>query len=205
MVASGLGSTPGARNVRRDDGEISSPKGTSVDGATADTVQISTMGGQIHVDDAPAGASVSTMGGNIRIERASRFVKAKTMGGDIFIDDVDGWVQATTMGGDVEVRVVGLGDAEKGVSLTSMSGDVTLTVPDGLSMEFALSIAYTRNSDQDYKIVSDFGIRQEEDTEWDFRHGSPRKYLYGTGSVGGGRHLIKIETVNGDIRIRKGR
>jgi hypothetical protein len=184
--------------VRRSGAMATPPRLDEVDG-TVDTVQISTMGGAIEVDDAPEGANLHTMGGNIRVRDAVRFVSAKTMGGDIEIDSVDGWVKATTMGGDVEVTVTGSGGD---VELTSMSGDVTLTVPAGFSMELDLEIASTRGSSQDYKIISGYDVKQLATREWDYDHGSPRKYLRGSGTVGGGQNRIKIRTVNGNIEIK---
>lgn len=167
---------------------------------TGDEVHITTMGGAINVESAPAGASVKTMGGKIHIGSASRFVKATTMGGDITIDSVDGSVDATSMAGDINVTSVGEGN----VTLVSMKGDITLVVPAGLSMEVDIQLAYTKNSPQNYKIISDFGIRQEETEQWEYDQGSPRRYIYGRGSIGGGRNKIRIETVNGNVYLKRG-
>jgi DUF4097 and DUF4098 domain-containing protein YvlB len=195
---SSMGGNVRFKNVVRRGGEVAvPPRLDSVDG-TSETVQISTMGGTIEVEDAPEGANLHTMGGDIRVERAARFVAAKTMGGDIEIEEVDGWVRATTMGGDIEVTVVGSGGD---VELTSMSGDVTLRVPSGFSMELDLEIAYTRGSSHDYRIVTDYDVKQLATREWDHDHGSPRKYLRGRATVGGGQHRVKIRTVNGSIRV----
>ncbi|HEX7049953.1 MAG TPA: hypothetical protein VF188_07035 [Longimicrobiales bacterium] len=179
------------------------PAGTAAK-SNGDEVRIHTMGGQIHVDAAPAGADVETMGGDISIRSASDHVKARTMGGRIEIGAVDGWIEATTMGGDVTARMTGdpaVGDRH--VSLTSMGGDVTLIVPAGLSMQVDITLAYTRDSDRDYRIISDFPLGQEETEEWEYEHGTPRKYIYGTGNIAGGRHRIRIETVNGNVYLRR--
>jgi len=168
--------------------------------------RISTMGGDIKVDDAPGGANVSTMGGDIHIRRAGKYVKAKTMGGEIELDAVDGGVKASTMGGDVTVVMVGDPNAgERDVDLSSMGGDITLTVPAGLSMSFDLKLTYTKRSSGEHKIISDFPVKIDETDEWDYGNGSPRKYIYGTGKVAGGKFKIKIETINGNIIIRKGK
>ncbi|MBX2992369.1 MAG: hypothetical protein KF749_14555 [Bacteroidetes bacterium] len=168
-------------------------------------VHIRTMGGGINVDDAPEGTDVHTMGGNIHIRKAAKYARAKTMGGNIEIDAVDGRVSATTMGGDVNVTMIG--DATKGdrdVEIESMSGDVTLTVPSSLSMDVDITLAYTRGKEGDYKIVSDFDLKREETKEWERRNGSPRKYIYGTGTIGGGKHKVKIKTINGNVYLKKG-
>ncbi|HJQ68194.1 MAG TPA: DUF4097 family beta strand repeat-containing protein [Blastocatellia bacterium] len=168
--------------------------------STGDEVHITTMGGAINVENAPAGASVTTMGGRIHIGSAAKFVKAKTMGGDIKIDSADGAVEATTMGGDIEVNLTGDGN----VTLVSMKGDITLVVPAGLSMEIDIQLAYTQNSSRNFKISSEFDIRQEESDQWEYEHGSPRKYIYGRGSIGGGKNKIRIETINGSVYLKRG-
>jgi hypothetical protein len=66
-----------------------------------------------------------------------------------------------------------------------------------------IDLGYTRNSDQDYRIISDFDFKIEQTNKWDYSNGSPRKHIYGTGKVAGGRHKIKIRSVNGDVRIKK--
>ncbi len=172
--------------------------------STGKVVNISTMGGAINVSDAAHGANVHTMGGDIRIKSAKEFIKAKTMGGNITIDAIDGWVSSTTMGGNVSVAMTG--DPAKGkrdVNLTSMGGTITLTVPAGLSMDIDLEIEYTKKSDKDYKIISDFEIQQKVTDERDNSKGSPRKYIYGKGKVNDGKHKIKIKTINGNIVLKR--
>ena len=168
-------------------------------------VRISTMGGEIKVDNAPAGANVSTMGGDIKIGSAGKYVKAKTMGGDIELKEVDGGFKVSTMGGDVTAKMIGNPDkGDRDIDISSMGGDITLTVPAGLSMNFDLKLTYTKRSSGSYKIISDFPVNTEETDDWDYSDGSPRKYIFGTGEVAGGKFQVKIETINGDIIIRKG-
>ncbi len=188
------------RNVRRRDGQVSSPEnvGKRPDEISPETVQISTMGGEIEVNDAPEGADVHTMGGGIKVENARKFVRAKTMGGDIRIGSVDGSVDAATMGGDVEVGLTGAGGD---VALSSLGGDITLRVPRGFGMDLDLEIAYTRNSGQNYKITAPGGLKATVSPDWDYDKGSPRKYVRMSGAVNGGGKKVKIATVNGDITI----
>jgi DUF4097 and DUF4098 domain-containing protein YvlB len=171
----------------------------------SDEVRIKTMGGDINVDDAPDGADVHTMGGGIHIKSAGKHVKALTMGGEIEIEEIDGSVNATTMGGDVDVRMIG--DPNKGdrdVSLKSYGGDITLIVPEGLSMDLDIQLAFTRKHEGDYRIESDFPMQKKTSTEWEYGHGDPRKFIYGTGTVHGGKHRIVIETINGNVYLKKG-
>jgi len=164
-------------------------------------VRLSTMGGDIDISYAPAGAEVDTMGGAIHIRSAGGFVKAKTMGGKITLGDVDGSVQATTMGGDVSVKVVGTGGD---VELESMSGDLDLTLPANFPGTFDVELAYTRNSSRAYEIKSDFPLTQQRSAEWSYSKGSPRKTIAATGTTGGGRFKVRLRTINGDIVIRRG-
>jgi hypothetical protein len=180
---------------------VTNSKGQS----TGQEVKITSMGGEINVDDAPAGADVTTMGGDIEIRSAARFVNAKTMGGDIHVGAVDGGIKATTMGGDVSVTMVGNPDeGQRDVTLTSMGGDITLTVPAGLSMDIYIEVARTRNSGKTPEIVSDFPVQLRETEDWKTEYGTPRKITYGTGQVGGGRNKITIKTINGDVHLKRG-
>ena len=173
-------------------------------GANNEEVRIQTMGGDINVEEAEAGANVNTMGGDIRIRAASDHVEATTMGGNIDVDAIDGWIEATTMGGDVDVTMVGDPDSgDRHVELTSMGGDIELVVPAGLSMEIDLELSFTRDSRENYRIISDFDIDIERTTDWEYSGRDARKYIYGTGTVGGGEHLIRIKTVNGNITLRR--
>jgi len=167
-------------------------------------VQINSMGGDIKVDDAPRGAKLRTMGGGIQVGSAKFFVEAATMGGNVSIDDVDGWVEASTMGGSV--TVVMSGNPAKGdrhVTLSSMSGDITLTVPSELSMDFDIELAFTKGNAGKYSIVSDFPVSQETTPDWDYEGGSPRKVIHGTGAAGTGANPVKIKTVNGNVVMKK--
>ncbi len=201
VKGSSMGGNVRYKNVRRSDGKLASPPHTGgSDGPeiTQDTVQISTMGGDITTDSAPEGAEVMTMGGNITIKNAARFVRAKTMGGDIKIDAVDGWVKAATMGGNLDVALAGGGGD---VDLTSMSGTVVLHVPSGFGMSLELEIAYTKNSSKEYTITAPGGGSPTVSPEWDYSQGSPRKYIRKSGSVNGGAHKVAVKTVNGSITV----
>lgn len=168
-------------------------------------VRIETMGGDIELEDAPMGADVNTMGGNIEIASAGDHVRAHTMGGDIDLEAVNGWIEATTMGGDVSVRMVGdPSSGRRDVEITSMSGDIELVVPENLSMDVLVELAYTEGHEGDYEINSDLPLQQSVTPEWDRSEGSPRKVITATGSVGGGEHRVVLKTVNGDVTLRRG-
>ena len=171
--------------------------------STGKVVNIRTMGGAIKLNEAPFGAKLHTMGGDIQVRLAKEFADVRTMGGDIEIKEIDGWIKATTMGGDIEITMVGDPDKrDRHVYLTSMGGDITLTLPAKLSMEVDIELAYTKNSERNYKIHSDFDLKIENTDQWDHKR-SPRKYIYGTATISGGKHKVKIKTVNGHIYLKK--
>jgi DUF4097 and DUF4098 domain-containing protein YvlB len=182
------------RNVTRRSGESS-----------GDEVHITNAGGAITVEDAPAGADVRTGGGRIHVKSARGFVKASTGGGAIEIDAVDGSVRATTGAGLISVHVIGGGsEGDRDIFITSGSGDINLTVPPDYSMDVDFKLGYTR-ADRQYRIISSFPINREETSEWSSAEGTPRKYIYGRGSIAGGRNKVHIETVNGNINLQQER
>ncbi|HVS63345.1 MAG TPA: DUF4097 family beta strand repeat-containing protein [Thermoanaerobaculia bacterium] len=173
--------------------------------STGDAVIITTMGGKIDVDEAPAGAKLETMGGNVRVARAEQYVDARTMGGDVLVEEVAGWIEATTMGGDIEAHVVEGGYTDYHVELTSMSGEIVVTLPSGVGFTFDVELEYTRNRDGQYRIDSDFPLQIDESADWSprGRGDTPRKVITGRGQVGDGAHLVKLSTINGKITIRR--
>lgn len=202
---SSMGGDVRYKNVRRTDGKFASPARSGDSPLskeiTSDTVQVSTMGGEIEAGDAPEGADLMTMGGDINVKSARRFVRAKTMGGDIEIGSVDGWVQATTMGGNIDVTVTGAGGD---VSLSSMSGKIVLHVPPGFGMNLDLEIAFTKNSLKEYAINAPGSASATVTPEWDYGQGSPRKYIRKSGAVNGGGHKVTVKTINGNITVVEG-
>ncbi len=191
-------------NVRRHGGVLRAPGKLDEEDITSETVLISSMGGSIDVDDAPEGANVHTAGGRVTVSGAEKFVEARTGGGDMDIIVTNGWIKAWSGAGDIdaEIRLSG-GDKAGRSEFFTGKGDVTLELPADISVEFDIDLGYTRNSSRNFKIISDFDMDVEHTNEWDYDHGSPRKHIYGTGKIGGGRHKIKIRNTNGNVRIRK--
>jgi hypothetical protein len=180
------------KNVKRRDGD-----------SIGEEVNVSTMGGDLVIDEAHNGARLETMGGDISANYVSSFFEGNTMGGDISVKAVDGWIKATTMGGEIEVKMVGSPDeGDRSVYLKSMGGDITLSVPEGLSMELDLDIAYDTKHEDDVEIVSDFKF-DESRKEYSDDDDSHKRHLLGTGSINGGKNRIKIKTVNSKIYLKK--
>ncbi len=170
---------------------------------TFEAIKISTMGGDINLDEAPAGAEVKTMGGDIRVRSAKKYLQAKTMGGDIEVDALDGKIKATTMGGNIDLTMVG--DTKVGehhINLVSKGGDITVYVPKEMAMDIDIVLEYTRKGRRSYSITSDFDLKIKEDEEWRFSWGDARKTIRATGKTGNAAHRVTIETVNGNIILK---
>ncbi len=170
-------------------------------------VKIDTLGGNIEIDEALSGIKATTLGGNINIARAAVFVDADTLGGNIEIDEIDGWVKAKTLGGKVSVTMTGdPADGKRDATLSSLGGDIMLTVPAGLEMDIEIVLELTENARRKYSIVSDFDIDIEEREVAD--RGSKnnvRVITTGRGVTGRGTHRITLSTINGNIYLREGR
>ncbi|NMB81186.1 MAG: DUF4097 domain-containing protein [Ignavibacteria bacterium] len=195
----------GDLNAKTMGGKVKQKNVKSSSGSTANEINLTTMGGPIDVDRAMNGTKVKTMGGDVTINYAEKFVDAETMGGDIEIKSVDGWIRAKTMGGEINAKMIGdPNKGERSVNLTSMGGDITLTVPTGLSMDIEIEIAFTKNYEGDVKINSDFKLNEEVSKEWIKKNGSARKILSGKASIGDGKNKIRINTINGNVYLKKG-
>ncbi|MFQ5528324.1 MAG: DUF4097 family beta strand repeat-containing protein [Thermoanaerobaculia bacterium] len=191
---SSMGGNVVYKNVQRSDGST-----------TGKVVHITTMGGEIELAEAPHGAKLHTMGGKIEVQSAAEFVDAETMGGDVILHEVDGRVAATTMGGDVEVRVIGDPQAgDRSIELTSMGGEIHLTVPHNFSMEVDIELSYTKRRAGRYDIHSDLTLQRSEEPAWNYDHGSARKVIKGSGVFAGGKNKVVIRTINGDVHLRQG-
>lgn len=162
-----------------------------------------TMGGNIHLGKVSNSVTATTMGGNISVDSAHASVKATTMGGNISVQSADASVEAKTMGGTIEATLVkGNSGAARNITLSSMSGEIILTVPKDYPMTVDVELAYTKGNENKYKITESLGLDQTASQDWDTWHGSPRKYLYAKGKTGNGQNHVTIKTVNGNIIIK---
>ena len=191
-------STMGGRVTQRN---VKSKKG----GTEGKEVKVSSMGGDIDLDEVLNGAKVSTMGGDITIYKVSKFLEAETMGGDIDISKLDGWIEAETMGGDVTVEMVGNPkEGRRDVELTSMGGDIELTVPDGLDMDIHIEIIYKTKHKNKVQIISDFDLDEKieevrgNDWGWD-----DKEKLVAVGKTGSGKNRVIIKTFSGKVHLKK--
>jgi len=167
-------------------------------------LRMKASGDDLFVDSAPQGAVLETAGGDIVVKSARKFVRAGTAGGNIQLDSVDGYIVASTASGSVQGTIVADADTEADhhCEIGAIDGDVILKVPKDLPMTFDLRLAFTKGNAGRYTIHSDFPLQITSTNEWDYSSGAPRKYIYGTGSTGDGKNLIKIRVLDGNIYLR---
>ena len=191
------GETPGGRVVRE------SGAASTLEGVSAPHV-VRIPGGPITVVSAPAGADLHTGGGKIVVQSASRYVSATTGGGDIWLGAVDGRVNAITGSGDVYVKLLNRSAGDHSVDIHSGTGGVELMLPSDFDGVLDIETAYTNNYGRRVSIRSDFALRVSESSSWEsISGGTPRKFVRGSARIGTGLHRVVIQTVNGDVTVRK--
>jgi DUF4097 and DUF4098 domain-containing protein YvlB len=158
---------------------------------------VNTAGGDIIVGKVSGSATMITAGGDINLNGASGVVMAKTAGGDLQLKNVTGSVQGETAGGDVhaEIRPSGSGSSR----LSTAGGDVQLMVPENAKATIEARIRIRGNwksSKENYSVMSDFKSSKYEMDE-DVHE------IRATYVLNGGGEVINLDTVNGDIYIRK--
>lgn len=160
-------------------------------------------GGAIDLAEAPYGATVSTGGGKIRVGRGAGMVDAHTGGGDIEIGPVAGSVSAVTGAGRVRVTLVDAEGAEQSVEIRSGTGQVIVKLPANFNGKIELETAYTRAFGRATRIESPWDLEREETTAWESNRGTPRRFVRARGVTGSGGGIVRVNTVNGDIILRR--
>ena len=130
-------------------------------------------------------------------------VDAHTGGGDIEIGPVAGSVSAVTGAGRVRVTLVDAEGAEQSVEIRSGSGQVIVELPASFNGRIELETAYTRAFGRATRIESPWDLEREETTAWESNRGTPRRFVRARGVAGSGGGLVRINTVNGDIILRR--
>ncbi len=168
-----------------------------------------TSGGNIHANEITGKLVIVTSGGDLTMEDIRGSVRGNTSGGDIDIDNVTGNVDVTTSGGSIHGERIQSGIFAKtsagniyieksrlrmgedySIDLKTSSGDIYLSVPDGIS---ATIDALIQNGENHYAIDSEFPltiIKKHNDVE-----------AYGT--IGDGEHSIKLRNAYGHITIER--
>lgn len=142
----------------------------------------------------PAGArvDVSTISGPVSVDSVAAAVSAGTINGDIEATGVRGTVAARTVNGGISVEVDSLppgGD----ISLETVNGSVTATLPPALSASVSLGTATGR-------VRTDFPLPLPAGEDGAIDR-APREI---TGTLGAGGSTVRLETVTGDVTLSRG-
>ena len=93
---------------------------------------------------------------------------------------------------------------EHNIEATSGRGTIEVTLPRSLDARVELETAYTEGYGRRTRIDSDWTLERSESADWESENGNtPRKFVRAIGTVGRGRGLIRISTVNGDVVVRR--
>jgi DUF4097 and DUF4098 domain-containing protein YvlB len=125
-----------------------------------------------------------TVNGSVEATGLTADANVSTVNGDASVS-TRGWAEATTVNGDVDATV-GRADWSGSAEFQTVNGTVTVTLPGSVNAEVQ---ARTVNGD----IETDFPLTVTG------RFG-PRRL---NGTIGSGGRTLSLETVNGQIRIRR--
>ncbi|HEY3129929.1 MAG TPA: DUF4097 family beta strand repeat-containing protein [Acidobacteriota bacterium] len=157
----------------------------------------STAGGNVTVGSVSGSVDLKTAGGNIRLRGGSGKITAKTAGGTLDIKNVSGSIEAKTAGGSIEAELIPSGTGTS--RLQTAGGDVRLFLPENARASIEALIRLRGESGRvsgRYEIRADFPHQtlKRDDDAGEIR----ASYL-----LNGGGERISLETVNGNIEIRK--
>jgi DUF4097 and DUF4098 domain-containing protein YvlB len=129
---------------------------------------------------------VDLVNGDLKVSGVGGGVRAETVNGTLEARDVTGDLKLESVNGAVDVTCATLGASQR-VEIESVNGTIELTLPGQASARLR---AETVNG----KISNDFGLEVN-------KHQYVGSDL--TGTVGAGAGDVRLETVNGAIRILK--
>lgn len=149
-------------------------------------VDMRTGNGAVHVGQTEGRVTVATGNGDVEVESAKGPVRATSGNGRIFVSTTQGPVSAHTGNGDIDVRMKALSTSAD-MDFQSGSGAIRVTLPSDFNGQFEAS---TGNGE----LRSDFEIQ--------IRGRLDPQHMRGV--IGSGGRLIRMQTGNGRIEIRKG-
>ena len=157
--------------------------------------KLSTAGGDVQIGEVKGNARLSTAGGDIELRGANGAVSAKTAGGNLALKGIVGSVDGSTAGGDIDTWLNPGKDSRS--RLTTAGGNIRLQVPENakatINARIRLEDRRLHESEQ-YDIRADFKIENLHKDSHEIR---------GTVNLNGGGGVITLETVMGNIEIRK--
>jgi hypothetical protein len=131
----------------------------------------------------PSGVSFigRTVNGSVKIPALESDVSIETVSGSVEVATT-GTAQATTVNGSIKA-VVGARELNRDLNFTTVNGSIAVTLSDGVGADVR---ATTVNG----SLTSDFPLNIQ------------RRLM--TGTIGQGGASLRLETVNGAVRVRRG-
>lgn len=157
-----------------------------LDKFNADEFGIRTVSGDISIASVKSKEiDINTVSGDLKAgSLISKEVDIKTVSGDTKIESLTGELEYKSTSGDLDINIEKMdGDIE--IKLTS--GDVALTLPP--KSEFKMDLSSFSG-----KIRSDFPFNTVDE-----------KPMHVKGNIGKGKYTIEVESMSGDIKLKKSR
>jgi DUF4097 and DUF4098 domain-containing protein YvlB len=128
--------------------------------------------------------AVETVNGGAVVKGVEGDVKVSSVNGSVIAEDLAGEAQLSTVNGQVEASFQKL-EGTHSISLNTVNGNISLSIPDKSNAELHASTVHGR-------ISNDFGMSAASGGK---HHG------FLSGRIGSGGAHIKLNSVNGGIRI----
>jgi hypothetical protein len=151
------------------------------------------------------GVFYGIMDGDININNFTGSIEANTVDGDIKAENIEGEVIAYTVDGDITVTFKKL-TKDGALYFSSVDGDIDITFPKDTKADI---MARTMEGDVYSGFEGDVTMGREiEDEDATIEHKTNFHHLfqqnYITTRINGGGHDVYLNTLDGDIYIRKG-
>jgi len=172
---------PEATNV-----QLESVSGTIQMGDHLNRVYAKTVSGNIKLNNIKGNVEIKTVSGKVSARQIKGDIRASSVSGNLTFRDSEGnFSSLHSTSGDIEAELAAIDEDASSMSLTTVSGDITLYLPDDASF------------DLDIKTVSG-----EISTKFKVLVESIKKNQL-RGEVGTGGINIELRTISGDISLRK--
>ena len=174
---------------------------------TKGELEAGSVSGDVTVSDVPRRVEASSVSGSVSVGRVQGDLRASSVSGDLQVTDVSGEVTAETVSGELTLNRIrsryvrsesvsgtvefdGSIESNGRYEFHSHSGDVMLTVPDGMGATISVE-TYSGSIDSDFPITLAPGQELGKGRRFDF-------------TVGNGSARVTAETFSGNITISKG-
>jgi hypothetical protein len=165
-------------------------------------VTVNTIDGDIAIHGTRGPVELSTVGGDIRVNHIRGAAKITTVSGDMHGEHLDGTLALQTTNGDVTIRHSALSR----FNIHSVNGDFIIETPLARGEHY---FAKTTNGDIQLWVPPDTGATvQMRSRNGEFQTDLPAEVInpsrrHWQGRINGGGANVELETLNGDVRIKK--